>query len=266
MTLPNFLIIGAPKAGTTSLYSYFREHPAIFMPELKEPRFFGYEGQGDRIRFPVRTLEEYTALFDAVTTETAIGEATPHYLVYPVAAQRIRDLIPEVRLIASLRDPVDRAYSVYQMNLRNKGVNTGIPFVEAIRTDHNLRETYADMLGRYVALFPPEQLKVILLEDLEADPQRDGARALRVPRRRPRLRARPLEDRQSGRRAAQQAPARAPLRPAAPGDEPRRCCRAGWSTGSGSCAAATSRSSRSSPRTGAPRSASSATTSCAPRI
>ena len=50
MTLPNFLIIGAPKAGTTSLYSYFREHPAIFMPELKEPRFFGYEGQGDRIR------------------------------------------------------------------------------------------------------------------------------------------------------------------------------------------------------------------------
>ena len=171
MTLPNFLIIGAPKAGTTSLYSYFREHPAIFMPELKEPRFFGYEGQGDRIRFPVRTLEEYTALFDAVTTETAIGEATPHYLVYPVAAQRIRDLIPEVRLIASLRDPVDRAYSVYQMNLRNKGVNRDIPFVEAIRTDHNLRETYADMLGRYVALFPPEQLKVILLEDLEADPR-----------------------------------------------------------------------------------------------
>ena len=112
MTLPNFLIIGAPKAGTTSLYSYFREHPAIFMPELKEPRFFGYEGQGDRIRFPVRTLEEYTALFDGVTTETAIGEATPHYLVYPVAAQRIRDLIPGVRLIASLRDPVDRAYSV----------------------------------------------------------------------------------------------------------------------------------------------------------
>jgi Sulfotransferase domain len=172
MTLPNFLIIGAPKAGTTSLYSYFSEHPAIFMPELKEPRFFGYEGQGDRIRFPVRTLEEYTALFDAVTTETAIGEATPHYLVYPVAAQRIRDLIPEVRLIASLRDPVDRAYSVYQMNLRNKGVNRDIPFVEAIRTDHNLRETYADMLGRYVALFPPEQLKVILLEDLEADPHR----------------------------------------------------------------------------------------------
>ena len=171
MTLPNFLIIGAPKAGTTSLYSYFREHPAIFMPDLKEPRFFGYEGQDDRIRFPIRTLEEYAALFEGVTTETAIGEATPHYLVYPVAAQRIRDLLPEVRLIASLRDPVERAYSVYQMNLRNKGVNAGVPFVEAIRSDHNLRETYADMLARYVALFPPEQLKVILLEDLEADPR-----------------------------------------------------------------------------------------------
>ena len=95
MTLPNFLVIGAPKAGTTSLHLHLRAHPAIFMPELKEPRFFGYEGEGERLKFPIRTLEEYTALFDAVTDETAIGEATPHYLVYPGAAQRIHDLMPE---------------------------------------------------------------------------------------------------------------------------------------------------------------------------
>jgi hypothetical protein len=171
MTLPNFLVIGAPKAGTTSLHLHLRAHPEIFMPELKEPRFFGYEGEGERLKFPIRTLEEYTALFDAVTEETAIGEATPHYLVYPGAAQRIHDLIPEARLIASLRDPVERSYSVYQMNLRNRGVNDGVPFVEAMRTDRNLRETYADMLARYFALFPAEQLKVILLEDLEKAPQ-----------------------------------------------------------------------------------------------
>ena len=67
------------------------------MPELKEPRFFGYEGEGERLKFPIRTLEEYTALFDAVTDETAIGEATPHYLVYPGAAQRIHDLIARAR-------------------------------------------------------------------------------------------------------------------------------------------------------------------------
>ena len=171
MTLPNFLVIGAPKAGTTSLHLHLRAHPQVFMPDLKEPRFFGYEGEGERLKFPIRTLEEYAALFDAVTDEIAIGEATPHYLVYPHAAQRIHALIPQARLIASLRDPVERSYSVYQMNLRNRGVNEGVPFVEAIRKDRNLRETYGDMLARYFALFPPEQLKVILLEDLEKAPQ-----------------------------------------------------------------------------------------------
>ena len=171
MTLPNFLVIGAPKAGTTSLHVHLRAHPQVFMPDLKEPRFFGYEGEGERLKFPIRTLEEYAALFEPVTDEIAIGEATPHYLVYPHAAQRIHDLIPGARLIASLRDPVERSYSVYQMNLRNRGVNEGVPFIEAIGKDQSLRETYGDMLARYFALFPPEQLKVILLEDLEKAPQ-----------------------------------------------------------------------------------------------
>src|SRR4051812_26536805 len=140
------------------------------MPELKEARFFGYEGEGDRMKFPIRTVEEYEALFAGVTTETAIGEATPHYLVYPRAAQRIRDLLPAARLIASLRDPVERSYSVYQMNLRNRGVNAGVPFAAAIETDRNLRENYHDMLARYFERFPREQIAVILLEDLEQDP------------------------------------------------------------------------------------------------
>jgi hypothetical protein len=170
VTLPNFLVIGAPKAGTTSLHLHLRAHPQVFMPELKEPRFFGYEGEGERLKFPIRTLEEYEALFAGVTGETAIGEATPHYLVYPRAAERIRDLLPHAKLIASLRDPVERSYSVYQMNLRNKGVNEGVPFIRAMETDHNLRETYADMLRRYFERFPPEQIEVILLEDLERDP------------------------------------------------------------------------------------------------
>ena len=141
------------------------------MPELKETRFFGYEGRGDRSNFPIQSLGEYTALFDPVTGQKAIGEATPHYLIYPGAAARIKALLPEARLIASLRNPVDRAYSIYQMNLRNRGVNVGVPFREAMKTDHNLRETYHDMLARYFALFPAEQMRVILLEDLEADPR-----------------------------------------------------------------------------------------------
>ena len=94
-----------------------------------------------------------------------------------MAAQRIRDLIPEVRLIASLRDPVDRSYSVYQMNLRNKGVNRDIPFVEAIRTDHNLRETYADMLAPLCRAVPARAA--------QGDPargSRDGPAARRCAR------------------------------------------------------------------------------------
>jgi hypothetical protein len=172
MTLPNFLIIGAPKAGTTSLYDHLRAHPQVFMPRLKEPRFFGYDGRGDRRKFPVHTLAEYEALFDGVTSETAVGEASPHYLIYPQAAGRIRELLPEARLIASLRNPVDRSFSVYQMNLRNGNTRSAAPFRAAIETDHNLRETYAEKLERFFALFPRERIRILLLEDLEAAPDR----------------------------------------------------------------------------------------------
>lgn len=172
MTLPNFLIIGAPKAGTTSLYDYMRGHPEIFMPELKEPRFLAYEGQGgDRNRWPVQSMAEYEALFAPAAGETAIGEATPHYLIYPHVAERIHALLPEARLIASLRNPIDRSYSVYDMNLRNQGTNAGVAYAEALASDHNLRETYADKLGRYFALFPRERLRIVLLDDLKARPE-----------------------------------------------------------------------------------------------
>lgn len=170
MTMPNFLIIGAPKAGTTSLYEYFRAHPQIFMPRIKEPRWFGYDGSGDRLKFPIQSLAEYEALFEGVSGEIAIGEATPHYLLYPQAAARIHAAIPEARLIAALRNPVDRAYSIYQMNQRNKGVNAGVSFGAALAADANLRESYHPHLARFFALFPAAQIRVILLEDLEARP------------------------------------------------------------------------------------------------
>jgi hypothetical protein len=171
MTLPNFLIIGAAKAGTTSLYEHFRAHPEIFMPRLKEPRFFSYDGRGSRVKFPVQSREEYEALFEGAGDATAIGEATPHYLSIPEAAGRIHALLPAARLIASLRNPVDRSYSIYQMNQRNNAVNEGVPYGEAMRTDRHLRDGYAAHLERFRALFPPGQLRIILLEDLEAKPK-----------------------------------------------------------------------------------------------
>jgi sulfotransferase family protein len=171
MTLPNFLIIGAAKAGTTSLYEHFRAHPQIFMPRLKEARFFSYDGRPNRVKFPVQTLEEYAALFEEADEEKAVGEATPHYLTFPEAAGRIHALLPEARLIASLRNPVDRSFSIYQMNQRNHAVNAGIPYTRAVQTDPHLQDGYSRHLERFLALFPREQIRIILLEDLETRPR-----------------------------------------------------------------------------------------------
>jgi hypothetical protein len=145
--LPSFLVIGATKSGTTALYDYLRQHPAIFMPALKEPRFFLYDGSEDSARFPVRSLEEYEALFAPVTTETALGEATPQYLTSWAAMERIHETLPGARLIAALRDPAERAFSIYLMNLRNRGHNREIPFAEALGDDINLRRGYCPISG-----------------------------------------------------------------------------------------------------------------------
>lgn len=171
MILPNFLVIGAPKAGTTSLYVYLRQHPDIFMPALKEPRFFAFEGTGNRGKYPIQTWEEYVALFAEAGEATAIGEATPHYLIAPGTAERIHAALPGVRLVAALRDPVERSYSVYLMNLRNKNVGAGTGFLEALPRDHNLQQTYHDRLQRYRALFPADQLRILLFEDLVRAPR-----------------------------------------------------------------------------------------------
>jgi len=120
MTMPNFLIIGAPKSGTTSIYQYLAEHPEVFMSPVKEPHFFAFEGQTLSFRGPgddrefgryVTTIEEYQNLFQNVSDEKAIGEATPSYLSIQSAPGCIQKYVPGVKMIAILRNPVDRAFS-----------------------------------------------------------------------------------------------------------------------------------------------------------
>src|SRR5215218_4707583 len=123
MTMPNFLIIGAGKSGTTSLYHYLGQHPEVFMSPMKEPKFFCFEGERPNFRGPgddeeinrkcVTTIDAYRALFDGVACEKAVGEASSMYLYYPKAPERIDHHVAGVRLIAVLRNPVDRAYSSY---------------------------------------------------------------------------------------------------------------------------------------------------------
>lgn len=180
MTLPNFLIIGAHKAGTTSLHRYLQQHPQVFLPALKEARFFSYNPDQPpapsspyawaETWHPIKTWEEYRALFDPVTTQTAVGEASPCYLNNPYAPGRIRQALPGVRLIASLRDPVERAYSGYLMSVRN-GQETR-PFMDIMRErpDWHGVLTYYEPCRRWLDLFPRQSLLFIRAETLQDQP------------------------------------------------------------------------------------------------
>ncbi len=190
MTLPNFLIIGAAKAGTSSLHYYLRQHPQIFMPFLKEPMFFALENEELNFRNPdqginkysITKLEDYQSLFEGVTDEIAIGEASPIYLYSKKAAERIKHYIPEAKLIVVLRNPVDRAFSCYTHLLR-EGYEK-LPFLEALSEENNrIKDNWAHLwhyktagyyyqqLKPYVDNFRTEQLRVFLYDDFVNNPQ-----------------------------------------------------------------------------------------------
>lgn len=187
--MPNFLIIGAAKSGTTALYHYIKQHPQIYMSPLKETEFFAFEGKeldfcgpGDMPRHSITKLEDYQAQFHDVANETAIGEASPAYLYISSAADRIQQHIPNAKLIAILRDPVERAYSQFLMFIRD-GRETTFDFATALQSEETRALEnwawgwrYMDLgfyhlqLKRYFDKFDPNQLKVYLYEDLNKNP------------------------------------------------------------------------------------------------
>src|SRR3954471_3920267 len=120
MPLPEFLIAGVPKAGTTALHAALVGHPELFLSRVKEPKFFLSDGPPPARGGPgdVQTFQEhvwrrtdYEALFAPAPPAPRRGEATPFYLYDLAAHDRIKSLVPDVRLIILLRDPVDRAHS-----------------------------------------------------------------------------------------------------------------------------------------------------------
>lgn len=186
--MPNFLIIGSAKGGTTSLHYYLNQHPQIFMSAVKEPRFFALEGEVLNFRNPdaainhnsVTTLEAYQALFKDVTNEIAIGEASPLYLYSAKAVERIKHYIPQAKLIAVLRNPVDRAFSCYT-HLRRENYEK-LSFAEGLKAEEQRIQDnwahlwhykkagfYYEQLKRYYDAFDPAQIKVYLFEDLNVD-------------------------------------------------------------------------------------------------
>jgi Sulfotransferase family len=189
MTLPNFFVIGTGKCGTTSLYHYLKQHPQIYMSPLKEPDFFRFEGEPPCFKGPgderythrvITRLEDYRALFAGVSDEPAIGEASQSYL-RPKAAHRIRHYIPEAKLIAVLRDPVERAYSAYLALVRDG--REWLDFDGALKEEEARAKAnwhgswryrhggfYCSRLRRYYELFGRDQIRVYLYEDLKGDP------------------------------------------------------------------------------------------------
>ncbi|MCM1981519.1 sulfotransferase family protein [Lyngbya confervoides] len=191
MALPNFLIIGAAKAGTTSLYAYLQQHPQIFLSTPKEPRFFALAGDTPQYQGPIQLInqgsvtswEDYQALF-AGASEAAIarGEASTIYLYDPRAVGRIRHYLPEAKLIAILRNPVDRAYSSY-LHLVRDGQET-LSFEAALAAEperirqgwpplwhYQQRGYYYAQLKPYYDVFDPAQIKILRFEDLAQNPK-----------------------------------------------------------------------------------------------
>ena len=169
LCLPNFLGIGAQKAGTTWLHENLRHHPDLLLPEAKEVHYFNRDFH--------RSLRSYSAIFEAGRDKVR-GEITPAYSILPLRRIRfIRKIMPDVRLILLLRDPVDRAWSqaLYGMVQYGERPYAGISREELLgylNADWSVRRgDYLTILDHWLSVFPPEQMLIGFFEEIASDPQ-----------------------------------------------------------------------------------------------
>jgi hypothetical protein len=187
VSFPNTFIVGAAKTGTTSLHNYLGQHPQVFMSAWKEPHFFADIEPDPKLSHMMRRVgdeQSYRALFAAAGNRPVIGESSPSYLWDPGAAARIHARVPQARIIILLRDPIARAHSHYLMDVR-EGLQT-LPFPQALAADTAIPDKrwggaghlyvelglYAAQVARYLDLFPPEQVRIHLFDDLQHRPHR----------------------------------------------------------------------------------------------
>jgi hypothetical protein len=184
--IPHFVIVGAPKCGTTSLYRYLQQHPRVFMPENKEPRFFcdypvaSFEF-GTKQFHPsiVTSPDEYLGLFCDAPPGAILGEASTDYLSRPGVAERLHAWNPDAKIIVMLRDPIARAYSEYQHSIAANFQT--LSFAESLREEkrrfaegydpifaHVRRSLYADGVEDFQQKFGQHNVKVILFEKFES--------------------------------------------------------------------------------------------------
>ncbi|CAN5824726.1 hypothetical protein BH10CHL1_BH10CHL1_40790 [soil metagenome] len=193
MPMPNFLLIGAQKCGTDALYYALQQHPDIYMSPHKEPFFFMMDGKLPTYRLPgprytnglVYDWNAYLQLFAGATNQKAIGEASAIYLssYFPEkTAARIRQRIPDAKIIALVRQPADRAYSAFNF-YHARDFEPLASFAQALAAEpariqandtpdfrHRMNGYYYANLKPYFDLFPREQIRIYLYEDWNASP------------------------------------------------------------------------------------------------
>jgi hypothetical protein len=179
--LPDFVVIGAMRSGTTSLHQWLNAHPDVFVPRTKELHYFSFNFD--------RGEDWYTAQLAPARDDQKAGESSPDYLFTPAALERLGERVPDARLVCVLRDPVDRAYSHYWQK-RERGKEP-LSFEDALAAEpqritgsdvdrrlysYLLRGHYIEQLRNVESLFPRSSLLVLLFDDVLADPAAAFAR------------------------------------------------------------------------------------------
>jgi hypothetical protein len=191
--LPNFLVLGTAKAGTSSLYAYLKQHPDVFLSPTTELNFFAHEGGDLNFRGPrdieymwddslVATYEDYLKQFGGVDRETAIGEVSTHNLYSVRAPALIKRYVPNAKMIAILRNPVDRAFSAFAHMVRDRREETSDFRAALAREPARIRDNweplwhyksmglYGVQLSRYLETFDRKQIRVYIYDDFVARP------------------------------------------------------------------------------------------------
>jgi len=181
---PNLFLVGAPKAGTSSLYAYLTNTKGIYMSPIKEPNFFSItifpENSAAK---PIRDKKKYLSLFKKGDDQKFLGEATPEYLSDIEAPKLIHKVSPNAKIIISLRDPVERAFSSYLMFerlglMKSTFLNVLNECLEkkkkGLKSPLGLLEMglYYEPVNRYLNIFGPKQIKIIIFEEFIKEPKK----------------------------------------------------------------------------------------------
>lgn len=191
--LPNFLVVGAAKSGTTTLYRLLKQHPDVFMSPVKEPYYFTFHDRPHVFRGPadrktnereiIRDRVRYEALFDGWRGQQRIGECSNSYLYYRHTAEVIRREIPTCLIVIILRDPVQRAFSHWlQMVMLD---HERLSFEDALEAEEERESAgwrwhyqyikqgmYYQQVRQYFKVFDNEQVLVLLFDELRDAPRR----------------------------------------------------------------------------------------------